>query len=95
MRRWLVLEVKNTQNRTVQRPREKGPLAREWELPTPLASQEPLYFLWAFFFFPVTLFWVIFVVIYPFLLFSLLLQLSVIHAHTRVHVPLTTLSGAL
>ena len=50
MRRWLVLGVKNTQNRTTQRPREKGPLARGRELPTPLASQEPLSFLWASFF---------------------------------------------
>ena len=39
--------------------------------------------------------WVIFVVIYPSLLFILLLHLSVIHAHTRVHVPSATLSGAL
>ena len=45
--RWLVLGVKNTQNRTAQRPREKGPLARGWESPTPLAPQEPLSFLWA------------------------------------------------
>ena len=34
-----------------ERPREKGPLARGQELPTPLASQEALSFLWAFFFF--------------------------------------------
>ena len=51
MRRRLVLEVTNTQNQTAQRPREKGPLAWGRELPTPLASQEPLSFLWAFFFF--------------------------------------------
>ena len=44
MRRWLVLGVKNTQNRTAQRPKEKGRLARKRELPTPLASQEPLSF---------------------------------------------------
>ena len=50
MRRRLVLGVKNTQNRTAQRPREKGPLARRRESPTPLASQEPLSFLWASFF---------------------------------------------
>ena len=51
MRRRLVLGVKNKQNRTGERPREKGPLAWGRELPTPLASQEPLSFLWAFFFF--------------------------------------------
>ena len=45
--------VKNTHNWAAQRPREKGPLARGRELPTLLASQEPLSFLWAFFFFPV------------------------------------------
>ena len=38
MRRRLVLEVKNTQNRTTQRPKEKGRLARGRELPTPLTS---------------------------------------------------------
>ena len=38
MRRRLVSEVKNTQNRTAQRPKEKGPLARGRELPTPLSS---------------------------------------------------------
>ena len=48
MRRRLVSGVKNTQNRTAQRPKEKGHLARGWELPTPLASQEPPSFLWAF-----------------------------------------------
>ena len=48
MRRRLVLGVKNTQNRMAQRPKEKGHLARRWELPTLLASQEPLSFLWAF-----------------------------------------------
>ena len=48
MRRQLVLGVKNIQNRTAQRPREKGPLARGRELLTPLASQEPHSFLWAF-----------------------------------------------
>ena len=48
MRRQLVSGVKNTQNQTAQRPKEKRPLARGWELPTPLASQEPPSFLWAF-----------------------------------------------
>ena len=47
-RRRLVLEVKNTQNRMAQRPKEKGHLARGRELPTPLTSQEPFSFLWAF-----------------------------------------------
>ena len=36
MRRRLVLGMKSTQNRAAQRPREKGPLARGWESPTPL-----------------------------------------------------------
>ena len=48
MRRRLVLGVKNTQNLTAQCPKEKGRLARGWELPTPLVSQEPLSFFWAF-----------------------------------------------
>ena len=52
IRQLLVLGVKNTQNRTTQCPRGKGPLARGWELLTLLASQELLSFLWAFFFFP-------------------------------------------
>ena len=51
MRRRLVLGVKNTQNRMAQHSKKKGPLARGRELPTPLASQEPLSFLWAFFLF--------------------------------------------
>ena len=63
---------------------EKGPLTQECELPTPLASQEPLSFLWAsrLSFFLLPLLWVISVVIYPSLPFILLLHLSVIHAHT-------------
>ena len=36
MRRRLVFGVKNTQNRVAQHPREKGPLARGRESPTPL-----------------------------------------------------------
>ena len=51
MRQRLVLGVKNTQNQAAQRPREKGPLARGRESPTPLAPQEPLSFLWASLFF--------------------------------------------
>ena len=96
-RRRLVLGMKNTQNRMTQRPKEKGRLARRRELPTPLASQEPLSFLWAsrLSFFLLPLLWVISVVIYPSLPFILLLHLSVIRTHTRVHVPSATLSGAL
>ena len=41
------------------------------------------------------LLWVISVVIYPSLLFILLLYLSVIHVHTQVYIPSATLSGAL
>ena len=44
---------------------------------------------------PIPLLWVISVVIYPSLPFILLLHLSVIHAHTRVHVPSATLSSTL
>ena len=44
---------------------------------------------------PSPLLWVVSVVIYPSFLFILLLHLSVIHAHTRVHVQSITLSGAL
>ena len=36
MRRWVVLGVKNTQNRAAQRPRKKGPLAQGRESPTPI-----------------------------------------------------------
>ena len=57
MRRRLVSGVKNTQNWTAQRPKEKRPLG-----PT---SQEPLSFLWAFLLFSPPLLWVISVVIYP------------------------------
>ena len=98
MRQWLVLGVKNTQNRAAQRPREKGPLARGRESPTPLAPQEPLSFLWASLFFlavPPPLLWVISVVIYSSLPFILLLHLSFIHAYPRVHVPSATLPSAL
>ena len=89
IRRQLILGVKNTQNRVAQRPREKGPLARGRESPTPLGhtgasflslglslllSRPPF-------------FWVISVVIYSSLPFILLLHLSVIHAYSQVHVP--------
>ena len=37
IRRWLVLGVKNTQNRVAQHPMEKGPLAWGRESPTPLS----------------------------------------------------------
>ena len=49
IRRRLFLGVKNTQNRAAQRPREKGPLARGREPPTPLVPQEPISFFWASF----------------------------------------------
>ena len=51
MRRRLVLGVKNTQNRAAQHSREKEPLARGQESPTPVAPQEPLSFFWVSFFF--------------------------------------------
>ena len=98
MRRRLVLGVKNTQNRAAQRPKEKGPLARGRESPTPLTPKEPLSFLWASLFFlavPPPLLRVISVVIYSSFLFILLLHLSVIHAYPQVHVPSATLFGIL
>ena len=49
MWRRLVLGVKNTQNRAAQHPREKKPLTRGREPPTPLTPQEPLSFFWASF----------------------------------------------
>ena len=48
MGRRLVLGVKNALHQTALCPKEKGSLTQECELPTPLASQEPLSFLWAF-----------------------------------------------
>ena len=95
MRRRLVLGVKNTQNRAAQRPREKGPLARGREPPTLLAPQEPLPFFWASFFLFLHFLCEISVVIYHSPLFIFHLHLSIIHAYSRVHVPLATLSGAL
>ena len=92
MRRRLVSRVKNTQNRTAQRPKEKGHLARGWELPTPLASQEPPSFLWAF------------LLSFPLDDLCCYISLSSVHppptlvSHpcpTWVHVPSTTLSSAL
>ena len=80
---------------TAQHPREEGSLTQGRESPTPLASQKPLSFLWASFFLAVLLFWVISIVIYSSLPFIPLLHLSVIHAYPWVHVPSTTLSGAL
>ena len=95
MRRQLVLGVKNTQNRTAQRPREKdtSPEDGNSQLLSHPKSLSP--FFWAFFFFFPFLLWVISVVIYPSLPFILLLHLLVIHAHTRMHVPSATLSGSL
>ena len=82
MGRWLVLGVKNTQNQTALRPREKGPIARGCKLPAPFVSQEPLSFLRASFSPSTPLLWEISVVIYHSPLFILLLHLLVIHAHT-------------
>ena len=48
MRRRLVSGGEKYSDRTAQRPKEKGPLARGRELLTPLSSQEPPSFLWAF-----------------------------------------------
>ena len=78
----LVLGVKNTQNRTAQRPKEKGRLAQGRELSTPLASRSFSPFYGPSGLPPFPMLWVISVVIYPFLLFILLLPLSVIHAYT-------------
>ena len=92
MMRRLVLGVKNTQNRTAQRPKEKGRLARGRKLPTPLASQEPLSFLCAFSP-PPTLgdlcCYIPLSSVHP------PPHLLVIYAHTRVHIPSATLFGAL
>ena len=95
MKRWLVLGVKNTQNRVAQCPREKGSLARGRESPAPHASQEPISFLWASFLLAAPILCEISVVIYHSFLFILLLHLSVIHAHPRVHIPSAILSSAL
>ena len=43
MRRWLVLGVKNTQNRAAQHPREKGPLAWGRECANPSQSHRSLF----------------------------------------------------
>ena len=94
-----VLGVKNALNQVAFRPREKGPLARGCELPTPLASQEPLSFFSGLFFFFLPSLWeisvVIYIYIYPSLPFILLLHLLVIHASTWVHVPSATPSGTM
>ena len=50
MGRRLVFGVKNALHQTALCPKEKGSLTQECELPTPLASHEPLFFLQAFFF---------------------------------------------
>ena len=93
MRRRLVLEIKGTQNRKAQRPREKRPLARGRECANPSWSRRSLPPISG----PPTSFLSceISVVIYHSLLFILLLHLSVIHAHPRVHVLSTILSGTL
>ena len=55
IRQRFVLRGKNAQDWTAQDPREKGPLARGLESPTPLASRGPLSFSSASFF-PLPLF---------------------------------------
>ena len=96
MRRRLILGMKSTQNRATQRPREKGLLARGRRCANPSRSHRSLL--------PFSgppssssspLSCEISIVIYPSFLFILLLHLSVIHAHPRVHVPSAILSGAL
>ena len=97
IRRRLVSGVKSTQNRAAQCPREKGPLARGRESPTPLDHTRAS-FLSLGLSPPLgrpSLLWVIFVVIYSSLPFILLLHLSVIHAYLQVHVLSAILSGAL
>ena len=92
MRRWLVLGVKNTQNRAAQRPREKGPHVRGQGCANPSRSHKGL----LPFSGPLLPFSCeIFVVIYPSLMFILLIHLPVIHAHPRVHIPSAILSGTL
>ena len=90
--------MKNTQNRAAQRPKEKGPLARARESPTPLGHTGTSFLSLGV---PLLLLshppqiGVISVVIYSSLPFILLLHLSVIHAYPQVHVPSAILSGAL
>ena len=97
MRQWLVLGMKNTQNRAAQRPREKGPLARGREFLTPLGHTGA-----SFLSLGLSLLlgrppflWMISVVIYSSLPFILLLHLSVIYTYPQVHVLSAILSGAL
>ena len=88
--------------RGVLSPWDVGPSGSKYFSPPKqaIASSEPNFWTHSlqihccFSFFP-PLSWVISVVIYPSLSFILLLHLSVIHAYARVHVPSTTLSGAL
>ena len=95
MRRRLVLRVKNTQKRAAQRLREKGPLIRGWESPTPLATPRASLLSLSLLLLRPPPLWVISVIIYSSLPFILLLHLLVIHAYPRVHVPSATLFGAL
>ena len=101
MRRRPVLGMKNTQNRVAQCPREKGPLARGRESPTPIGHTGAS-FLYLGLHLPPSppgafppLFWVISGVIYSSLPFIFLLHLSVIYAYPQVHIPSAILSGAL
>ena len=95
MRRRLVLEMKGIQNRTAQRPKEKGPSLEDGNAPTPLdhAGASLLFLGLPSLFAPFL--WVVFVVIYSSLPFILPLHLSVIHAYPQVYVPSVILSGAL
>ena len=101
IRRRLVLGVKNTQNRAAQRPREKGPLTRGRESPTPLGHIGASFLSLSLPLLlgrlppPLPFLWVISVVIYSSRQFILLLHLSVIHTYPQVHVPSVILSGVL
>ena len=90
MRRRLVLGMKSTLNRAAQCPKEKGPLARGRGCAIPSRSSRSLLP-----FFPTPDLCEISVVIYPSLLFILLIHLSVIQAYPQVHVPSAILSSAL
>ena len=91
-----MLGVKNTQNRAAQRPKEKGPLTRGQESPTPLGHTGASFLsLGLLLLLGRPQIGVISVVIYSSLPFILLLHLLVIHAYPQVHVPSTILSGAL
>ena len=98
IRRRLVSEVKNTQNRRPNVPGRRDPLLKDGNPQLLSITQEPPSLLWTslfFFFIALPQIEVISVVIYPSLPFILLLHLSVIHVYPQVHVPSAILSGAL